>query len=204
MDRRKKAFAAIAAAISGASLILQLVLIILQQGLAKGLWLYFGYFTILTNILVFVMALGVASGRASAPLAGAKARLAVTAAILMVGAAYWALLAAHWQPQGWQLVADIGLHTASPLVAAAAWFAARDGMLQWRDALLAAIWPAAYAVYALARGSIDGWYAYWFFDPSKQSWGGIGLSVAGLSALVVGIAALLIAADRGRTFGPDR
>jgi hypothetical protein len=176
-------------------LLLQLAITLGQSSLAPGLWLYLGFFTILTNILVAISATGLALGRTGL-LSGARARMAVTAAIVMVGVAYWLLLAGTWKPQGWQLVVDIGLHTLSPLLMLVTWFGCRDGSLRWANVWLAAIWPAAYAVYALARGQLDGWYAYWFFDPNKQSWGEIALSVVGLSALVVAIAAVLVAVDR--------
>lgn len=178
------------------SLLLQLAITVGTSGLGPGLWLYVGFFTILTNLLVAIMATGLALGSKGGPLTGAKARMAITAAIVMVGVAYWLLLAGTWKPQGWQLAADIGLHTLSPLLALTTWLGARDGRLTFRDAWLAAIWPAAYAVYALARGSVDGWYAYWFFDPRQQGWGDIALSVAGLSILVICIGSALIAVDR--------
>lgn len=176
-------------------LALQLAITLGQSGLAQGLWLYIGFFTILTNILVAISATGLALGRPGL-LTSAKARMAVAAAIVMVGIAYWLLLAGTWKPQGWQLVADVGLHTLSPMLMLATWVAFRDGSLRWANVWLAAVWPASYAIYALARGQADGWYAYWFFDPNKQSWGEIALSVAGLSALVVLIAASLVAIDR--------
>jgi len=188
--------AALTAAAAWASLFLQLWLVIANNGLAQGIWLFVGYFTILTNILVAVMATGLSIGGEGKLLTGASARMAVTAAILMVGIAYWLLLAAHWQPQGLQLLADIGLHTAVPLLALAMWVAARDSALEWRKALLAAVWPATYALYAIVRGQVDGWYAYWFLNPNQQSLGQMALSIAGLSALVVGIAMALIAIDR--------
>lgn len=201
MTRRPRTIAGVCAGVVWASLALQLSLLLRTQPPAAALWLFFGFFTVLTNILVAAMATGLALGRTHGPLAGAKARMAITAAIVMVGIAYWILLAALWKPTGMQLAADIGLHSASPILALATWFVARDGTLEWKDSWIAAIWPSVYAAYALARGHLDGWYAYWFFDPSRQGWGEIALSISGLSALVIGIGAVLIGVDRQT--GPD-
>lgn len=192
----KRSIAAITASVAWCSLALQFGLMLGTQSIGEALWRFLGFFTVLTNILVAIMATGLAVGLKGQISSSAKARMAVTAGIMLVGLAYWTLLASLWQPEGWQLIADIGLHTAVPLLAFATWFASRDGSLRWRDTQSAALWPAAYAMYALARGSIDGWYAYWFFDPSTRDWGEILLSVVALATLVVGIGALLVAVDR--------
>ncbi len=191
----KRALAGLTAIAGCAALALQLALTLSNTpSVGAGLWLYLGFFTILTNLLVAAMASALATGRTRF-LTGTRTRMALTAAIVMVGAAYWLLLAGTWKPQGWQLVADVMLHTTQPLFAIATWWAWRDGHLNWSDVPSAAIWPAAYAVYALGRGAADGWYAYWFLDPTTMGWGGIALSVAGLSALVMTIAAVLVWAD---------
>ena len=189
--------AAATAIIAWASLGLQLAILLGSMPVGPAVWRFFGYFTILTNLLVAVMATGLARGRQSG-LGSAAGRMAITAAILLVGIAYWFLLAPLWTPTGLQLAADIGLHSAVPVLAAALWFRLSDGRLRWRDAPKAAIWPALYALYALARGAADGWYAYWFLNPRDQSALELLVSVAGLSLLVMGIGAALVAIDRSR------
>ena len=192
-----------ATAIGGwASLGIQLTILLEAMAVAPALWRFLGFFTILTNLLVAVMATRIALGRTSG-LSGAAARMAITAAILLVGIAYWFLLAPFWTPTGWQLVADIGLHTVEPVLAAALWLVMRDGSLGWRDLPKAAIWPAAYAIYALARGAGDGWYAYWFLNPKDQSLAELLVSIAGLSLLVMGIGAVLVAIDRAQRASRD-
>ncbi|MEO7654726.1 MAG: Pr6Pr family membrane protein [Sphingomicrobium sp.] len=178
-----------------ASLGLQLWLIIDTLGPASGTWRFVGFFTILTNIMVATMATGIAVGRGGW-LALPVPRMAVTAAILLVGITYWILLAGLWDPKGAQLVADIGLHSVQPLLAAAWWWAMRDGSLAWRDVPKAAIWPALYVAYALARGHLDGWYAYWFLNPREQSLSGMALSIAGLLLAILVVGAALVLGDR--------
>ena len=119
--------------------------------------------------------------------------MAVTS-IITVGIVYSLALRALWNPTGLQKVADILLHDAAPLLWVPLWLASRTRRLEWREIGWALLPPALYAVYALARGAIDGWYAYWFLDPGKQSIpqllvsmavmvGGIGVVAAGLIAL---------------------
>ena len=64
------------------------------------------------------------------------------------------------------------------------------------DALFAAIWPAAYAAYGLTRGQIDGFYPYFFLDPTAISWPQIALNLLGLVVAFVAGALLLIALSR--------
>jgi hypothetical protein len=179
------------------SLGIQLALLLNAMGMGPALWRFAGYFTILTNLLVAIMASEIASGRTDR-LSGPGARMAVTAAIVLLGVAYWFLLAPLWTPTGWQLAADIGLHLAVPVLAFALWFAMSGGGLGWRDVPKAAVWPALYAAYALVRGTFDGWYAYWFLNPKDQSTAELLISVAGLAVLVMGMGAALVAIDRRR------
>lgn len=177
------------------SLGVQLAILLNEMTFWPALWRFAGYFTILTNLLLAAAATQIARGR-EGNLAAPVARMAITAAILLVGVAYWFLLAPLWTPTGWQLAADIGLHSAAPILAAALWFKMSAGQLRWRDVPKAAIWPAIYAIYAVVRGAGDGWYAYWFLNPRDQSAVELTVSIAGLSLLVMAIAAVLVAIDR--------
>jgi hypothetical protein len=185
------------ALVAWTTLALQLALLLNAMTLAPALWRFAGFFTILTSLLVAIMATEIASGRTDR-LSGPAARMCVTAAALLVGVAYWFLLAPLWTPTGWQLAADIGLHLAVPVLAFALWFVMADGQLGWRDVPRAAIWPAIYAAYAVARGALDGWYAYWFLNPRDQSPLELLLSIIGLALLIMGVGALLVAIDRRR------
>jgi hypothetical protein len=189
--------AGVTAVIGWSALALQLAIMLGAMPLVPALWRFIGFFTILTNILVAAMATRIAAGRPGG-LAGPAARMAVTASILLVGLAYWLLLAPLWTPTGSQLAADIALHSVQPVLATALWLMMRDGSLGWRDVPKAAIWPGLYAGYAVARGTIDRWYAYWFLNPKDQSFGELLLSIAGLAILVMILGAALVALDRTR------
>ena len=194
-----RAFAILSAITTWAALLLQLVLIIRQltaQGetVSFAIWRYFGFFTVLTNVLVALVATAMAMNWLRYP--SAKLRLATVTAIALVGLVYSIALRNIWQPEGWQAVADHGLHDASPLLFLAAWWFSPHLHLNWKDVLWATLFPTIYCAYALLRGSFDGWYAYWFFNPDNMSFVQL-LGVAALLLLVVlGVATVFVGIDR--------
>lgn len=164
---------------------------------ADALWRYLGYFTILTNILVAIVATRAAilpdrRGGVNDP----RFEMAVAAAIIIVGIVYGLLLAHLTAFQGLSLLADSLLHRVQPLLFALLWWTRRTGGLAWRDTLWAPALPAAYAVYALARGRAEGWYAYWFFDAGKLSAGELARNSAAMLAVTLLVGAALVWADR--------
>jgi len=192
--RGAKAVAAIGAVIGWAALALQFALITRNVGLGLGTWRFVGFFTILTNIGVALIATGIALGRDNR-LTDARARLMGLTSIVTVGITYSLLLRATWHPQGWQKVADVMLHDATPILFLGLWLLMPHRALGWRDLKWAIVPPLLYLIYALGRGAIDGWYAYYFLNPATQSLGQLAVSVAGVLALVALIAAVAIAVD---------
>jgi len=118
------------------------------------------------------------------------------ASIAMVGIIYHALLAARWHPEGVQWVADLIVHTITPLWFVAYWLARPHGALKWTSAIGFALWPLAYCVYALVRGGFDGWYAYWFLNPSTTPLPLLALSILAQGAAFTIAGLLVIAADK--------
>ena len=187
--------AAIAALSGWAGLVLQLWLLISAMGFLDGLWRFVGFFTILTNILAAGGATAVALG-GDKGLGGARARLMAATSILMVGLVYSLALRALWSPTGLQKVADVLLHDATPLVWLALWLFAPHPQLAWREIGWALVLPTFYVVYAIGRGMMDGWYAYWFLNPAVQSPVELLISVSILLCAFVLMAAALIWVDR--------
>lgn len=192
---RTRVIAAVAALVGWAGLALQLLLIVGNLGVALGMWRFVGFFTILTNIGAALVASAIALGNQGL-LAGPRARLMAATSIAVVGIAYSVALRALWHPTGLQKVADVALHDATPLLFLAVWMFSPHPRLQRREIGWAILPPLAYAAYALGRGAIDGWYAYWFLNPAEQSAGALLLSVAVMLAGVAVVAALLVAMDR--------
>ncbi|WP_181704103.1 Pr6Pr family membrane protein [Chthonobacter albigriseus] len=192
--------AASTALLSAAALGLQMGLIVQSMtaggsSAAEAAWRFLGYFTILTNIGVTAVAAAMA-WRPESLLAGPRVRLVAATAIALVGIVYTLLLRAIWDPSGWQAVADHTLHDVMPPLFVLAWALAPHGTLRWADSGWALLPPLAYCIYALGRGAIDGWYAYWFLDPHTltpvQMTGNMAVLLLGFWA----VALALVAVDR--------
>lgn len=113
----QRVYEIIGAIVQWFALILQLYLTLklsIDRGL--GLWVgttrYFGYFTILTNILValaFMLPLVQPRSRWGRFFSHPNVRTAIAVYITIVGIGYSLLLRHIWNPEGWQLVADIAI-----------------------------------------------------------------------------------------------
>jgi hypothetical protein len=187
--------ATIAALIGWVGLALQLWIMLGNLGLVPALWRFFGFFTILANLGAAAVATAVALG-SDGPLAGARARLMAATSILMVGLVYSVALRALWNPTGLQKVADVALHDAAPLTWVVLWLFAPHTRLGWKEIWWALIPPAAYVAYAMIRGALDGWYAYWFMNPAIQTPTAFAMCIAILLGGFSLAAAALVAADR--------
>ena len=181
--------------VAWSGLILQLFILADVLGPATAGWRFLGYFTILSNIGIALVASAIAFGMNNR-LAGPRARLLGLTAIVTVGIVYSLLLRSHWSPQGLQKLADLALHDVTPILFAALWLLMPHGKLHWSDLKWALAPPALYLAYALARGTIDGWYAYWFLNPATQSVAELAVSIVSVLALFTVVAACAIAIDR--------
>ena len=130
---------------------------------------YFGYFTILTNLLVAVVLTGpvVAPGGAWARWAeDLRTTWTAAAAILVVGVAYHVLLSATYDPVGLAAVTDLLFHYIVPTLYVAYWIAFTDVReARWtRFAPVLSVYPTAYFTYLVVRGQVIGTYPYFFVD----------------------------------------
>lgn len=205
MPARVRLFAAAAAALGWFALVLQLAFSIQiaqanGQGALHGVWIYFGFYTILTNILVaLVFGAGARGTGGNFVRFFQQPGVATTAAmsIVVVGAIYNVLLRQLWNPQGWQLFADVTVHDVMPIAFLLYWwFAVPKATLHWRQIPAWQAYPVAYFVYALARGALDGWYPYPFLDVAHEGY----LQVVGNALLVLlffmAVASLLVGLGR--------
>lgn len=172
-SERFRPLALMVAILAWSGVVLQLYLLV-RLALANGRTLvdslveFFGYFTILTNILV-ALVLTVPLVRRSSPAARFVTRpgpmTAVAASIALVSVGYHLLLRQVWDPQGAQLLADVTLHYLTPIAFVLYWAVAvpkRD--LRPRHLPRWAAWPVVYLVYMLIRGAWIGLYPYPFLD----------------------------------------
>jgi len=196
----RRALYTVTAVVAWAALTLQLALItsrLTSEGasVAFAMWRFLGFFTILTNLAVAVVASAMA-WRPTSTLAGPRSRLMTATAIVLVGIIYSVALRSVWDPQGWQTVADHALHDATPPLFALCWIMSDHRSLRWRDALWAMAPPILYCLYAFARGSVDGWYAYWFLNPTALPFGQLSLNIAAMSVGFFLVALSLVQFDR--------
>jgi hypothetical protein len=149
------------------------------------------YFTILTNVLVLVVAFAAAIGRPASP----RSTGGVVVSIMVVGIIFHWLLAGLRTLHGLAFVAVLLLHTVSPILTLLWWLGFGDHKaLRWRDALVWLVWPLAYCVYALLRAQSSGYYPYFFIDLPKLGWAGLARSTAlvGAGYYVCGLALVAI------------
>lgn len=163
-----------------------------------GVVMYFGYFTLLTNILcaaVLTAFAGNADSAAGRFLRRPGVATAAATSIIVVGVVYHLLLAATWNPQGIDLVVDTLLHTVNPILYVLLWT-----RLVPRGAVTLAQTPwwasylLGYAAYILVRGAIINTYPYPFIDVAQLGYPTalrnavlLGLAFVALSAAMVGV-----------------
>jgi len=167
---------------------------------ALAVWRFLAFFTILTNLIVAIVSTASAIAPESAFgrfAGGANVRAAVLLYIAAVGIIYHLILAGLWDPQGWQRVADQLLHTATPILAALGWllFDRKQG-LTYAAIPVMLIFPAGYTLYALARGTFDGFYPYPFIDAGQLGYTRALINIAGLTGAFALGAGLVITLGR--------
>ncbi|MGH6951671.1 MAG: Pr6Pr family membrane protein [Vitreimonas sp.] len=172
--------------------------------LLEAAWRYVAYFTILTNGFVTLVMAGAALRLdAATGLNAPRLELMAVTSILFVCVVYNLLLAPRWDPQGWAKVADVIVHQVTSALFALFWLLRTRRDLEWRDAGFAALWPAGYALYGLWRGALDGFYPYFFIDPTTLSWAQLGANLIGLVAAFVAGALVLVGISRALARQPQ-
>lgn len=199
-----KALAVVLAVLGFAALTTQLYLFVVTQitegnSAAWGLVLYFGYFTILTNLFCAIVATAVAKSPAAESRWQAwRQPWVVTAAamaILMVGVIFHLLLSAQYQPTGISAITNIIHHYVVPTGFTILWWrVVARGSLEWSDVPRIVAYPFAYMVYILFRGEVTGLYPYFFIDVPQIGYAqtlrnaaGIGLAFLAASAAFVAV-----------------
>jgi hypothetical protein len=191
-----KTFAAIAAVIGWIALILQLYLIIVNRtaSIPETLLRYFGFFTILTNILVatsFTMVYLKGISENGHFLTRPKTLTATAVYITIVGLIYNVILRFQWAPQGLAKLVDELLHSVIPVLFIFFWikFVPKQS-IQWKNILPWLIYPLVYLGYTLLRGSFAAWYPYPFINVTDLGYSKVLINSAMVTAAFVVIAVL--------------
>jgi hypothetical protein len=166
------------------------------KSLADGLVVVLGFFTVLSNIFMALVATAGAVGQQSRTTPWLYRSTVVgcaTASILMVGIVYHLVLRKIWSPQGAQLLADTLLHYVVPAIALLHWLLYRPGArLAWHAPLLWCAYPLVYLAYVLLRGEWLGAYPYPFVDVAALGYRQVLVNSVGLMVafIVLGFAVL--------------
>ena len=175
------------------------VLIIGQYAsIAKELFVYFGFFTVWTNILIALAF--------TAPLLDQDRKLynffmlpAVRAAlasyIFMVAVVYHIAIAPSWDPQGFTLLTAHGLNTVMPILYIVDWlFFAEKRPIFYKHLPYWVIYPAVYGVTIIILGSLTNVYPYTFLDVSLIGIEKVLMNMFGLVAVFAVVGPIFIAA----------
>lgn len=201
-----QALARLLAVTGWAALAVQLVLSVQHQmqlghSAAFGVFMYTGYYAILTNLFCSIVATAFSVPRApESRWAAWREPWVVTAAavsIVMVGLIFHVLLRAQYQPTGIAAITNLIHHYIVPIVFAIFWWrAVPRGSLVWGDVWRVFAYPAAYLVYVLMRGEIGNVYPYFFIDVRNLGYAQVFVNVSAISALFIGAGFAFVAAKR--------
>ncbi|RDI98836.1 hypothetical protein DVT68_10025 [Dyella solisilvae] len=165
-----------------------------------GVWLYLGFYTILTNILVAKVLSSAAIGPRNAILRfylrpGVQTATAMSIAI--VSLIYNFMLRQLWHPTGWLLTADVIVHDIMPpLYVLYWWFAVPKAVLRWWQVLVWQSYPAGYFFYVMLRGAIAGWYPYPFLDVKTLGYAQVLVDAIAVLLAFIAVGLLLVALGR--------
>jgi hypothetical protein len=153
----------------------------------------FSYFTIQSNLLVLIAALGLVRDHGRDGRVWRVIRLDALLGIVITGIVYSTILAGQVELHGAAYLADLGFHYIAPWAALLGWllFGPRP-RIDARTLAWAALWPALWIGYTLAHGAVTDWYPYPFTDVTSIKYPRV---LANLGAVVL-LAAFLAAVLR--------
>ncbi|MET0254786.1 MAG: Pr6Pr family membrane protein [Luteibacter sp.] len=193
-------FAIVVAAVAWPALMLQYWLMIWSGPLTEVTLRFFSFFTILSNLLVALVATSAATGGSWAPLRiwrGPRIRGLAALSITVTCAIYAVVLQSLWHPMGPQLVADRALHYVVPFLFVVWWLALLPhGALVWSDALRWLAFPLAFLVWTLVRGAFVHEYPYPFVDVDRLGYASVALNSLGVGVLFLALGVALVALDK--------
>ena len=166
------------------------------SGIRELMVRYFSYFTIQTNILVavcFTTLLLKPQSKWGRFFSRQQTLSAITVYIVIVGLIYNTILRFLWEPEGLQKIVDELLHSVIPLLVLFYWFVftAKD-RLQWKNVLPWLIYPFAYIVYILIRGSVSGFYPYPFINTQRLGLNKVLVNSVGIAFVFICMSLLLV------------
>ncbi|WP_425638237.1 Pr6Pr family membrane protein [Algoriphagus yeomjeoni] len=144
---------------------------------------FFSFFTILTNTLValYFTRVTLAKNLEDSKINNAGILTAITVYIFMVGIVYQVALRHIWQPEGLQMLVDEILHSIIPVLVIVFWARyEKTRSVYYSQIFKWAIYPIAYLLYILVRGSFSNFYPYPFVDVTS-----LGMTTVLINSLVL-------------------
>lgn len=175
--------------------------------IAGGVFNFFSYFTILTNILVAfcltICLIKPGSGLGNF-FSAASVKAGIAVYIIIVAVVYNLVLKQLWNPKGLQLIADIILHQAIPAAYVLYWLVfAPKGSLNWSHPFKWLLYPLFYLLYVLVRGGIIGRFPYPFLDVSQLGIERVSTTILVMTGGFTGTGLLLLLIDNLMSKKPE-
>lgn len=163
---------------------------------------YFSYFSIQGTLIASVM-LAYTGWLSWNSIAEKKqvtiARVSATTYSIVIAVVYNALLrnsAGDIRDAGyaWPVIPNEIMHVwAAVIMLIDLLFIAGASGVKLRASLWVAVFPLAWLAFAVTRGMLDGWWAYWFLDPTEPAGiPGMLQYIAGITVLMIGLGFLLL------------
>lgn len=201
-----RAWHLLTAAVAFFALGLQLVLVwqghnVLDEtnppALGERLIRFVSYFTVLSNLLVAIIATTLALGTDNERPRWRVWRLNSVVCIAITAVVHWFALRPLLSLDGADWWADKLLHVVVPALAVLGWLAfGPRRRLQRGDLLPALAFPIAWLGYTLVRGAASGFYPYPFLDPDEHSYVVVAVNCSAVAVLFIAVAAGALALDR--------
>lgn len=197
------------ALVAWATLTLQFVLAVANEstagGLSSAIINYFSSFAILANIVVALVVSALAVNPIRQTSSFAPMRLDSLLMITMSALIYFIVLTPRVNPQGWQAVANFGLHYAVPLLTLVGYgvFGPRP-RLSFRDLLSALLVPVIWVIYTLLHGILTDWYPYGFVDVEALGYNGVAVNLGWMLVVTLLLAVGSILLDKKLPWAPRR
>jgi predicted aconitase with swiveling domain len=192
---RDRAIAAVTALAVAAGVILQLIAT--SRGTSgvfatrpERILNVFCFFTVLSNLLLGATNCVLVRSPDRRTTVFAALRLSGVVSIAVTGVVYHLALADLASLHGVAAVADVLLHTVTPILGVAGWLVAGPrGATTGRVVLLSLIYPVAWLVATLIRGAVVGYYPYPFLDATDHGYLRVAMNCGLVALLFLGLAA---------------
>jgi hypothetical protein len=197
------------ALVAWAAVILQLLVVIEKEGLdadlPSSILNYFGSFVIWANVVVAIVASVLATNPIRQSSSFAPNRLNSVVLISMSTLIYLVVVEPTFDPEGWQLLADIAVYYLVPLLALVGYgmFGPRP-RFGFRDILPALPILAIWAVYTLFHGALSGWYPYSFVNAETLGYGRVAVNLVWMLVVFLMLAVAFILLDKRLPWAPRR